>query len=221
MQPNNQDIFRPFIVSDPSGFGNRAYVSRMRNYKYPVIGQTTDHAGVIWDVRDVRTTRHGFDLLFGNIGESYASNVVGLPRLIATRELFNFWETNRFKGHGFLFDLPAGRTTLKRLRRKLGFNFDNDYEDYWESLLPDLAAMRPRDFAAKHGMKSNLAFGRRHKMLGPRAARPQGWWRTPETIALLQSRRTFREIGETLGISISHAKRLRTQAEIEELLRAA
>ena len=37
-------------------------------------------------------------------------------RLIATQALQDFWIANRTRGHGFLFVLPAGRTTRKRLR---------------------------------------------------------------------------------------------------------
>ena len=139
----------------------------------------------------------------GKIGESYASSVVGLPRLIATKELVNFWDRNRLKGfNGLLFDLPAGRTTMKRLRRKLGFNFDNDYEDYWESLLPELATMPPRDFASKHGMKQHVAKHQRFKRVG-RRTRPHGWWRTPETIALLGAGLTLKETGAKLNIGTS------------------
>jgi hypothetical protein len=34
--------------------------------KYPVIGQARDVLGRLWHVRDSRTTKHGFDLLFGS-----------------------------------------------------------------------------------------------------------------------------------------------------------
>src|ERR1022692_1313838 len=54
----------------------------------------------------------------------------GLPRLIATQPLIDFWEANRTKRDGVLFDLPAGRTTLKRVRRHLGFHNLDDISEF-------------------------------------------------------------------------------------------
>jgi hypothetical protein len=203
----------PCVISDRASYRTRAIASR--NRKFPIIGQIKDVHGAVWDIREVRITKHGFDLHFGNPSDAHGSYYGGLPRLIDTQALHDFWDRNRLKGHGFLFDLPAGRTTLKRARRRMGFNFDHDYEQYWVSLLPDLAALRPRDFAAKHGVKPELAFDRRAKMLG-RRARPLGWWRTPETIALLLSGRTHKAVGLELGIGTSQVHRLRVRVKAEQ-----
>src|SRR5437868_5316687 len=88
---------------------------RMR-HKYPVVGHVHDVDGALWGVRDVRGTKHGFDLLYGSPVSRFGSYVSGLPRLIATQPLWDFWDANRTKRDGAIYDLPAGRTTLKRVR---------------------------------------------------------------------------------------------------------
>jgi hypothetical protein len=183
-----------------------------KSRKYPIFGQVTDVDGDVWDVRDARGTKHGFELYFGSPANDHGAYSGGLPRLIATRALWEFWDANRVKSHGFLFDLPAGRTTLKRVRRRFGFNFDQDWEEFWEDRLEDLALLTPRKFAAKHGVTVENAFDRRTKMLGTRA-RPIGWWRKPEIVAVLLSGLYLREMGEKLDISSSQAFRLRRQAQ--------
>jgi hypothetical protein len=209
MQTNAFNNIQPFVISDHARFNQRAIATR--NRKFPIIGQTKDVNGDIWDIREVRTTEHGFDLHFGNPANDHGAFTGGLPRLIDTPELYNFWNKNRLKGNGFLFHLPAGRTTLKRARRRLGFNFDIDMENHWTGLLPDLSALPSREFAAKYGVKPDLARARRTKMLGKRA-RPLGWWRTPETIRILLDSPTNKSAGQKLGISTSQVHRLRIQA---------
>ena len=177
---------------------------------YPVCGQVKDVEEILWDVRDVRTTKHGFDLHFGSPAENHGAYRGGLPRLIATRALRNFWETNRLEGHGFLFDLPAGRTTLKRVRRRLQFNFNSDLDEWWTERLDELRTLSPREFACKHDLNVATVFDRRTKMVGV-VARPIGWWRKPKIIKLLLSDLTLREVGENLGIGTSYVFRLRKQ----------
>jgi hypothetical protein len=123
-------------------------------------------------------------------------------------------DKNRLKSHGFLFSLPAGRTTLKRSRNRLGFNFDIDTENFWNARLDDLATLNASEFFAKHGITADLFRGRRIRMIGKRA-RPLGWWRTPETISLLLSGLTNKETGKRLGISTSQVHRLRVQAKAD------
>ena len=84
--------------------------------KFPISGQEKDVDGICWDVCGVRITKHGFDLCFGIPAEDHGAYKGGTMRLIATQALQDFRIANRTRGHGFLFDLPAGRTTHKRLR---------------------------------------------------------------------------------------------------------
>ena len=76
-----------------------------------ILGQVVDVEGSLCDLRQIRDTRHGFDLLFGSPTRPGVYRD-GLPRLIATRALADFWEAHQTKQR-VLFDLPAGRATLK------------------------------------------------------------------------------------------------------------
>ena len=117
--------------------------------KFPISGQEKDVDGICWDVCGVRITKHGFDLCFGIPAEDHGAYKGGTMRLIATQALQDFRIANRTRGHGFLFDLPAGRTTRKRLRRRLGFNFRDDTADFWQDRMADLDSLAAREFAAK------------------------------------------------------------------------
>ncbi len=188
-------------------FENRVRVKR----KYPVLGQVRDVEGGLWDVREIRDTKHGFDLLFGSPVSRVGHDVGGLPRLIATKPLQEFWEAHKTKYGGVIFDLPAGRTTLKRVRRRLGFNYLKDQSKFWKERIHDLKTLSAREFAARHGVDVQVVFDTRTKVIG-RRARPWGWWRKPKPLQILLSDITLREMGEKLGLSISQAKRLRDRA---------
>jgi hypothetical protein len=181
--------------------------------KYPVLGQVRDVENDIWDVRDIRATKHGFDLLYGSPVYRLANDSCGLPRLIVTRELAAYWEINRTKHDGVLFDLPAGRTTLKRARNRQGFHYHRDTKNYWNEHIRDLEALPAREVAARHNVDLKVAFERRRQFVG-KVARPLDWWRTPHTLDVLRSDITLREIGEKLGIGTSHASRLRDRARL-------
>jgi hypothetical protein len=190
--------------------------SLLKGPKYPVCGQVTDVDGVLWDVRDVRITKHGFDLCFGSPDNTHGGFRGGPLRLITTKALRDFWWENRTKGHGFLFDLPGGRTTLKRARQRLRFNQRHDVWDFWTERNEDLAALPPRVFAAKHGVDPDRAFEWRRKVVGTRA-RTIGWWRAPEVLKILRAGTTLSYAGQQLGIGTSHVFRLRRRAQQESL----
>jgi hypothetical protein len=164
------------------------------------------------DVRDVRPTKHGFDLLYGSRVYRLTNHRNG-PGLIVTKQLFDYWEANKTKHDGVLFDLPAGRTTLKRARARLGFHYDHDVKNYWTEHLQDLQKLPLREIATRHNVDICVASKRRRDFLGLRA-RPLNWWRTPGTLAILRSGTTLREIGDRLGIGTTHAKRLRDHARL-------
>jgi hypothetical protein len=194
------------------------FYSRSRNtklpapkMKFPVLYQVRDVDNDLWDVRDVRPTKHGFDLLYGS--RVYRlTNFRNGPGLIVTKELFDYWEANKTKRDGVLFDLPAGRTTLKRARSRCGFNHNRDVKDYWTEHIPELQTLSAR-VAARHNLDVQLVRDSRFRVLG-RRARDLDWWRTPEPVAVLRSGITLREIGEKLGIGTSHASRLRKRARL-------
>lgn len=180
-----------------------------------ILSHVYDAEGILWGVKDVRTTKYGFNLLFGSPVARPGVYERGNPRLIATQELVDFWEANRLKYGSVLFDLPAGRTTLKRLRSRLGFNYNNDRAAFWRERLEDLKTLSMSGFAKRHNVDPNVASDVRFKLLG-RRARQLGWWRKPRFLKILRSGITLREMGEKLGISISHAKRIRDQALQEQ-----
>lgn len=181
-----------------------------------VLSHVHDVEGRLWGVKDVRTTKYGFNLLFGSPEVRPGVYDRGLPRLIATQELVDFWETNRLNlRDGIRFDLPAGRTTLKRMRGRLGFNYQDDRTAFWLERLEDLKTLRIAEFAKRHKVDRATAFDMRCKLLGSRA-RELGWWRTPPVLEILRSGITLREMGEKLGISISQAKRVRDRALQEQ-----
>src|ERR1039457_7077209 len=109
--------------------------------KPTILGHVRDVEGGLWDVREIRDTKYGFDLLFGSPAPCLGSYRGGLPRLIATQPLIDFWEANQTKHDGVLFDLPAGRTTLKRIRRRFGFNNLDDISEFWKERIEDLEAL--------------------------------------------------------------------------------
>jgi hypothetical protein len=180
-----------------------------------ILGQVRDVEGSLWDVREIRDTKHGFDLLFGSPEPRLGSYRGGLPRLIATKPLVEYWKANRTRHDGTLFDLPAGRTTLKRLRRHLGFDYHDDLSEFWQERIEDLKTMSAREFAARHHVDLQVVFETRLRLLGVRARKP-GWWRKPPILKILRSGITLREIGEKLDISITHAKRIRDRAPKEQ-----
>jgi hypothetical protein len=172
-----------------------------------LLGHTVDVHGKPWDIFDSRETKHGFDLLFGRPESTDGRKIGGLPRLIATSELVDYWRRIRIRHDGSISGLPAGRTTLKRMRRRLGFDYFDDIDAFWKEHATELQQVGPRKFSTKHDITPEVAFEARFRVLG-RTARQPSWWRTPENIEILQSHITYREKSEKLGISISHSKRL-------------
>jgi hypothetical protein len=178
-----------------------------------ILGQVVDVEGYVWDVRQIRDTKHGFELLFGSPARPGIYRG-GLPRLIATRPLADFWEANQTKHSGVLFDLPAGRTTLKRVRHRLGFNYHQDRADFWQERIQDLASLKSREFARRHSVPVYTVVDIRRKLLG-NSTRPAGWWRKPEFLEILRSNVSLRVMGEKLGISTSQAHRLKRRARFQ------
>jgi hypothetical protein len=182
--------------------------------KYPAVGRLKDVDGVLWDIRDVRDTKYNFSLYFGTPANNHGSYRGGLPRLIATKPLRDFWRSNPVESRGFTYDLPAGRTTLKRLRKRLGLHYLDDLTEFWTDRLADLKSLPMRDFAARHRVPVQVALERRRQMVG-KFARECDWWRTPKIRKILLFGLTLREICEKLDISPTHASRLRIRARQE------
>ena len=174
--------------------------------------------GLEWDIKEARATKYGFDLYYGrrtNPGQYYAS---GPYRLIYTNELKAFWEQCALKHDGTIFDLPAGRTTLKRARLALGFNWDKDSDRFWRKHKEDMRTLTPREFAKKHKALEltgdRMSFWRL-RILGGKA-RQFDWWKDLDVLKLLLSEeKSLNQIRAVLGekISVTHAARLRRKAK--------
>ena len=179
--------------------------------KYPKLAEARDFEGRLWDVRGIRPTKHGFDLLYGT--RSPAGSHCGVPRLIPTRELLEFWDDNRTQLR-LVYDLPAGRSTIKRMWQEFEFNVNNDTSEFYAARILDLEVLTAREFAAKHGVAIDVARQRRHRIFG-NSTRPLGWWRKPMFLKFLLSDMTLINVAGKLGIGTTHASRLRRQAKQE------
>lgn len=193
-----------------------------KKYKYPIIGETRDVEGGWWWVRQIRDTKHGFDLLFGTPVTRAEPYPTRLPRIIPTQPLLDYWEANKTRHDKTLFDLPAGRTTLKRVRRRYGFHVLNDRDEFFQEHIDDLRTLTSRQFAAKYKLNVDVVKDARNRYAGP-VTRKIGWWREPRVVNILLSRLTLREKGAKLGIGMTHAMRLgrRVAAEQERMPLAA
>jgi hypothetical protein len=174
--------------------------------------------GLEWDIKEARATKYGFDLFYGRRTNPSTYEASGPYRLIYSNELKAFWERCALKYDGTIFDLPAGRTTLKRARVALGFNWDKDSEKFWRKHQHDMKTLTPREFAKKHkdrDLTGDRMKAWRLRIVGGRA-RPSGWWTKPEVLGLLLSEeKSLNQVRAELKekISTSQAFRLRLKAK--------
>jgi len=180
-------------------------------HRYPILDEVQDFEGNWWYVHEIRGTDYDFDLLFGTRVSPSGLKPMGLSCLIATRPLVEFWKANSTQYWGMLYDLPAGRGALMRLRRRLGFRRLDALAKFWQDHEEDLKALSPREFAIRHKVGIDTAKVARRKLLGSQR-RPLGWWQEPETLKILQSQMTRIEMGKKLGISPRQAGELRKRA---------
>jgi hypothetical protein len=178
-----------------------------------------DALGTEWQIHEARSTKYGFDVFYGRKKNPGPYDVGGPCRLIYTNELKAFWEKYSLRYDGRIFDLPSGRTTLKRARQALGFNWLEDSKRFWRKHKSDLINLRPREFEEKYKekYKEQEITGQRmsdwrFRLCGGKA-RPLGWWKDPEVLKLLLSGRTLNAVGAELGISTSQVARLRRRAK--------
>jgi hypothetical protein len=132
--------------------------------KARIIGQAVDVFDVEFDVREKRSTVHGFDLLIGwpvgQRGPGY-----GGPKVILTPELAAHLE--RFRHEPSALNLPIGAGAVKRIRALLGHHWMHDRAIWWEERLPEMLDMTIEDFAAKHGVCMGAVSQWRTRFVGP------------------------------------------------------
>jgi len=191
---------------------------KKRLFRHSEVVTIKDALGLEWDINEARATNYGFDLYYGKRKDRTGYDVQGPNRLIYTNQLKAFWENCAIRHDGTIFDLPAGRTTLKRARLALGFNWDKDSEKFWRKHKHDLKTLTPREFEKKH--KHQEITGARMsswrlKIVGGKA-RPLGWWEAPEVLKLLLSEeKSLNQVRAELKeeISTSQVFRLRRRAK--------
>ena len=129
--------------------------------KATVIGTSKDLIGRWWDVREARPTTHGFDLLFGwpqaADGSPQRGKGAGGPRIVPTRALYRYWRGCRIQRDGSIYDLPAGRSALKRVRQQLRYNDYAAHSAWWDERVGDLQTLTLQAFARKHGVHISQA----------------------------------------------------------------
>jgi len=157
-------------------------------------------------VRGIRDTKYGFDLLFGTPPRGGRCGKAGL---LATQPLVDFWEAHKTQRDGIMFDLPAGETTLKRVRRRLGFNYRTDKAEFWQEHLKELKELAPLAFAARYKADLTGVYQKRRLFFGRLYGRPQNWWLEPQFSEVLLGPGKLREIAQKLGISKVTAFRMR------------
>jgi hypothetical protein len=120
-----------------------------------IIDQATDWRGVVWDVRERRPTRHGFDVLVGwPAGAPRGRGGRGVA-VILTAELAHYLGQTRLRD----VDLPIGKSTAKRLRAELGVRWS--WDAWWDARRDDLLSMTLEVFCSRHGCSMGAASQRR------------------------------------------------------------
>jgi hypothetical protein len=172
-----------------------------------IIGSVKDFWGDEWDVRETRPTTHGFDLCFGWPSGCRGKGFGG-PGLICTTALNDYFKTHALDRNGSIYDLPAGRTTIKRVRLILGFNLYAESAVWWEERTEDLTDLPGVEFAKKHAVPASSVSIWRKRLIGKRLREPF-WWRENAIAELLQSNLPRAFVAQKLAISVGSVGRLR------------
>jgi len=169
--------------------------------------QVKDVDGRLWDVAESRPTKHGFDLHFGwpSDARGYGQGAKGL---IPTQDLLKYWESKKLCRDGSIYDLPIGRTSIKRVRSILGLDYYTDNAEWYWDRIEDLMTMSNVRFSAIHGVDESTVSVVRSKLLG-RRIREAFWWREESVADLLCSDLPRFHVASKLGISIGAVGRMR------------
>ncbi len=172
-----------------------------------IIGYCRDYSGYPFDVREVRRTGLGFDVLIG-WPEGARGKGMGGPQIILTRALRNYI-LNTFLARGKAARaLPISYTALKRLRRIIGLDYYSEVSAWWIEKSPELASSTLTDFAAKYDLNLGTVSEWNKRLFGKRL-RPNNWWRSEETQAILLAHEPDWLIAGRLDISEGSVRRLR------------
>lgn len=163
-----------------------------------------DIFGQTWLVTEARETPLGFDVL---VGRPHPPSRQGAT-VILTDDLAEAIDAMRDTPADLDGVLPIGRTTIKRLRKAMGYHWRADRLDWYLDRLDDLATMTGVEFAQRHGVSEATASIWRNRLVGPRR-RPAGWWRAPDVVATLTAPTSAAQAARALEISDGAVRRLR------------
>jgi hypothetical protein len=168
-----------------------------------------DAFGQWCEVGEYRGTPHGFDLILGWPEGRKKGRAGGRSQVILTKPLARY--LTRFRMRPWEIDLPIAPKTLGRLRRELGHHIRRDIRRWWEDRREDLATLSRVQFAKRHGRKEGAVGYQGRNLVGPRI-RPRYWWKAPEVLSVLFSKRTDAEVAAALKISASFVRRMRANS---------
>ena len=94
-----------------------------------ILCQVKDVDGVLFDVREIRDTAHGWPVYIGWPADVQRGRGGCGPKVILTQELADYLKVTRITQSKN--DLPFGANVLKRLRAELGLNYYLDVADWW------------------------------------------------------------------------------------------
>jgi transposase len=175
--------------------------------KATIIGAESDIWDDRWDVREYRTTDHGFAVVLGwPAAQPRGRDGSGGPKVIITAQLASHMEAHR--RIPLALHLPIGATAIKRVRRLLGHHRQIDAAAWWDERVTDLSDLTIGAFANRHMVSVGAASTARSALLGPKL-RPAGWWRAPDIAAIILSNRPRAEKADLLGLSAGAVGRLR------------
>jgi hypothetical protein len=181
---------------------------------YPPDAQIRDVDDILWNIRETRPTRHGFDILLGYPAKPLLRRQrgpVGKFRLIVTRELVAYWE-DHYADEAAIYDIPVSRRTVNLVSRRVCFNIALERRRSIRrrrTTPPEPPSIR--EFARRYQVSLEDAEEWHMFLLDP-TPRPHQWWRDPAPLAVLLSAATLAEMSLTLGISSTYASRLRKRA---------
>ena len=158
-----------------------------------------------WLVEDSRATEHGFEIYLGRPAE--VSGPQGRTTII-TEEVAAHFERHRRSPDRL--DVPLSQTTIKRIRSVLGHHRYQDAEVWWLERVQDLERLTIADFCVRHKVSAGAVSEARTALVGGKQ-RSKDWWKTPEMLALLNSKRPTAWIAQQLGVSAVRVRALRSK----------
>jgi hypothetical protein len=178
--------------------------------KKPILVKVTDAFGIRWDIGESRPTMHGFPILLGWRHGHPRGRCFGRSSVILTRSLARYLKLIR--PNPAKVELPISFASIVNLRKKLGHHWTKDRRRWWEERQEDLGHLTEPQFAKKYQRKIGVVRYARIRVVG-RIRRPEGWWQTDETLAVLRSAKTHRIAAQELGLSFIMVRRLRERAK--------